>query len=63
MFKSLVVLKIFTFSDNISQQKLKAPIEFEAEFTKLLTEMQLNKNQSWRTYLLGFADTYTDCSS
>lgn len=59
MFKSLVVCKRYTFSDNLSQQKLKAFTGIKVEFTSFYTETQLNKNQSWRTYLLGFADTYT----
>lgn len=59
MFKSLLVCKRYTFSDNLSQQKLKAFTGIKVEFTSFYTETQLNKNQSWRTYLLGFADTYT----
>lgn len=59
MFKSLVVCKRYTFPDNIIQQKLKAFPGIKAEFTSFDTEKQLNKKQSWRPYLLGFADTYT----
>lgn len=61
MFKSLVVWEWCTFSNNISL--LKAFIGLKVEFNNFLTEMQLNNNQSWRTCLLGFADTYTDCFS
>lgn len=57
MFKSLLVCKRSTFPDDISQQKLKAFTGIKVEFTSFFTETRLNKKQSWRTYLLGFADT------
>lgn len=59
MFKSLVICKRYTFPDNVSQKKLKAFTGIKAEFASFFTETQLNKKRSWRTYLLGFADTYT----
>lgn len=58
MFKSFLACKIYTFHDNVSQEKLKAFTGIREEFTSFFTEMQLNKKQSWRTYLLGFADMY-----